>query len=144
MDVTQNHRPVQDVPWTYSQTGSTAIIGLRGELDLHVVNLVGESVKDAVAGTPVTVIVLDLAGVTFIDSSALGLLVKLNMEAEARGNHLLLGNVPAVVSRILNVSGLEDRFEYVSKMGPKLCPICDHDLAAGAKYGCPSCGARLE
>lgn len=133
-----------DVLWSFSQTGSTAIIGLQGELDLHVIETVGGSIRDAVAGTAVTVIVIDLAKVTFIDSSVLGLLVKLQGETGSRGQHLLLANVPPMVSRVLSVSGLEDRFEYVSKMGPKLCPICDRDLIAGSKYGCPSCGARLE
>jgi len=132
-----------DVVWTYSQTGSTAIIHPRGELDMYVVECVGASIREAAASAPL-VVVIDLSGVTFMDSSALGLLVRLSQETEARGQRMLLARVPSIVARLFEVAGVSNRFEYVPKTGPRLCPICDGDLAAGAKYGCPHCGARLE
>lgn len=53
---------------------------------------------------------LDLSGVTFIDSSGLGVLVRLRKEAAERGCTLRLTNVPAKVSRILGLTGLTNLF----------------------------------
>lgn len=50
---------------------------------------------------------LDLGGVTFIDSSGLGALVKIQRAATERGRQLTLTSVPASVERILQLTGLD-------------------------------------
>lgn len=53
---------------------------------------------------------VDLAGVTFIDSSGLGALVRLQKAATAEKRGLRLLEVPRPVARILELTGLTDLF----------------------------------
>jgi anti-sigma B factor antagonist len=53
---------------------------------------------------------VDLGGVTFIDSSGLGALVRLQRTVTANGRALRLTNVPQPVTRILELTGLTDLF----------------------------------
>jgi anti-anti-sigma factor len=49
---------------------------------------------------------VDLAGVTFIDSSGLRVLIDAHREAEARDGRLILSNPSRVVLRLFEISGL--------------------------------------
>jgi anti-anti-sigma factor len=53
---------------------------------------------------------IDLAGVTFMDSSGLGALVRIRNLAHEQGKRVLLTNVPASVSRLFEVTGLAEIF----------------------------------
>lgn len=53
---------------------------------------------------------IDLGGVTFIDSSGLGALVRLHREAGEAGTRLTLVNVPGSVHRLFEITGLVDLF----------------------------------
>ena len=53
---------------------------------------------------------IDLGGVTFIDSSGLGALVRIRKAAHDRGKQVVLVNVPASVSRLFEVTGLAEAF----------------------------------
>ena len=53
---------------------------------------------------------LDLGDVTFIDSSGLGVLVRLRKEADAQSKPFSLVNVSPSVERLLEVTGLDDVF----------------------------------
>ena len=54
---------------------------------------------------------IDLAEVTFIDSSGLGALVRLRKEAEAKNASLHLINVSAATDRLLQLTGLTEFFD---------------------------------
>lgn len=53
---------------------------------------------------------IDLGGVTFIDSSGLGALVRIRNAAHERGKRLVLTHVPATVNRLFEVTGLAEAF----------------------------------
>jgi anti-sigma B factor antagonist len=53
---------------------------------------------------------LDLGGLTFIDSSGLGALVRIRNEAAERAKSLVLTNVSATADRLLQVTGLDKAF----------------------------------
>jgi anti-anti-sigma factor len=53
---------------------------------------------------------VDLGGVTFVDSSGLGALVRLERRATADGRQLRLANVPRAVSRVIALTGLTELF----------------------------------
>lgn len=53
---------------------------------------------------------VDLGGVTFIDSSGLGTLVRIRNQAHERGARVVLTRVPAHVTRLLEVTGLAEAF----------------------------------
>jgi anti-anti-sigma factor len=54
---------------------------------------------------------LDLSEVTFIDSSGLGALVRVQKAATAAGRRMRLCDVPRSVARILELTGLSDLFD---------------------------------
>src|ERR1700760_1820418 len=55
-------------------------------------------------------LMMDLSGVTFIDSTALGAFVDLLQQAEASGREMVLCAPSQAVSRILDVTGLGEVF----------------------------------
>ncbi|HLH13604.1 MAG TPA: STAS domain-containing protein [Solirubrobacteraceae bacterium] len=60
------------------------VLRIRGELDLSTISLLAEHVESQLAGgSPPVAFVLDLGGVTFMDSSGLRTLIELNERAHA-------------------------------------------------------------
>lgn len=80
-----------------------------GEVDIATVEEFLDVVRSAL-DTGASAVELDLSGVTFIDSSGLGALVRLRSEAVGRDVRLELTKVPAKVSRILELTGLAGVF----------------------------------
>ncbi len=80
-----------------------AVLRVAGEVDLHVADaLVGEAVAlDADR------LVIDLADVTFIDSSGLHALLRIHRHVAGA---LTLRNVTPVTARVLELAGLGDVF----------------------------------
>jgi anti-sigma B factor antagonist len=65
-------------------------------------------------------VVIDLAEVTFIDSTALGVLIGLRNSAQEINKQVILANVPRRVRRILALTGLDVVFgvgDLVSGIG---------------------------
>ena len=92
------------------RAGELRTVAVRGEVDLatapELESLVGSSLAEAPDG-----VVLDLARLTFIDSSGLRALVTLAKDAESRGTSLALRNLPHHAQRVLELTGLGDWFE---------------------------------
>jgi anti-sigma B factor antagonist len=63
---------------------------------------------------PGDVIEIDLGGVTFIDSSGLGALVRIRSAAHDRNQEVVLTNVPPAVDRLFEVTGLTGIFDVRS------------------------------
>lgn len=85
-----------------------AVVSLAGELDLYNAEEVRSALLDAVAGEP-ELLVVDLGEVTFIDSTALGVLVDIHRRMGGR-ERFHLGNPGLEVKRALEVSGLDRHF----------------------------------
>jgi len=92
------------------RTGEARAVTVRGEVDLATAadleSVVGGALQEAPDG-----VVLDLAQLTFIDSSGLRVLVALAKDAESRGTALGLRNLPRHAQRVLELTGLGDWFE---------------------------------
>jgi anti-anti-sigma factor len=84
---------------------AACVVRLSGELDMSVVPDVRAGVEDALESGCVS-IVLDLAEVTYADSTALGLLVWLDRMLRPVGGTLVLAGANRNVSRVLELSGL--------------------------------------
>ncbi|MFJ4698932.1 MULTISPECIES: STAS domain-containing protein [unclassified Streptomyces] len=90
-------------------TTAGVVMELTGELDHHT----APDVRDALTGVrlaPGRQLTLDLAGVTFCDSSGLTVLIASRNHALTAGATLVLAAVPERVSRIIRVVGLEPVF----------------------------------
>lgn len=90
--------------------GDTTVAVLVGELDAHTCDAVGEQVVSAVADGARDVVV-DLSGVSFLDSSGLRVLVRTRQEVLERGGRLRLRGATDVVERVLQITGLAETFE---------------------------------
>jgi anti-sigma B factor antagonist len=87
--------------------GST-VVSLAGELDLYNAHEVREALLECAAETP-TRLIVDLSGVEFIDSTALGVLIEARTRMENRRGFLLAA--PGMeTKRALEISGLDRHF----------------------------------
>jgi anti-anti-sigma factor len=86
------------------------IVYVSGELDMAAADelrLAGFMAVDAIGLIPLT---LDLAGVTFMDSTALGALIEIRAYAADAAKQVLLSNVTGPVLRIMKMTGLDSVF----------------------------------
>jgi anti-sigma B factor antagonist len=83
------------------------VVRLAGEIDLHNAAEVGAALEQIASQQP-TRVVVDLAEVGFVDSTALGALIQARKQL-GNGNLVLAAPGPAV-RRALEVAGLIDHF----------------------------------
>jgi anti-anti-sigma factor len=82
------------------------VIRLRGEADLHTAPCLRDVLADAIQGDP-SIIVVDLTGVTFVDSMMLGVLLGATREIRPRGSDLRIVVDDPHVRRIFEMTLLD-------------------------------------
>lgn len=82
-------------------------VWLSGELDHHAARSLREQVDAAVERSVATVLRLDFAGVTFMDSSGIGLIMGRYRLMTARGGRLLVVGASERLLRVMKLAGLE-------------------------------------
>jgi anti-sigma B factor antagonist len=97
---------------------ATVTLALRGELDLASAPALQRELVSAESGRPEK-IVLDLAALSFIDSSALRLLIEAQARSECDGHLLVLSHVSSNAMRLLRLTGLDTRFCIESEPVPR-------------------------
>ena len=91
-----------------SRNDGSVIVSLAGELDLYNAHEVREALLELCAEAP-NRLVVDLSGVKFIDSTALGVLIEARTKLENRRGFLLAA--PGLeTKRALEISGLDRHF----------------------------------
>jgi anti-anti-sigma factor len=88
--------------------GGRVAIRVSGELDMAASAGLTEAIVGAEGCDRIT---LDLRGVTFLDSSAIGALVASGREVAERGGRLEIGARSDIVSRVLEITGLSETSE---------------------------------
>jgi anti-sigma B factor antagonist len=91
--------------------GPTALMTLAGEADLAVAETLFEQGVAALGQDGVAALVIDLEQVSFIDSTSIGALVRLNNLVTDSGQTIALTRVPARVVRVLQIAGLTGAFD---------------------------------
>ena len=86
---------------TRIEPGEIPVIHLEGEIDLDSVETFRWVISDAIRGASDAVV--DFSGVTFIDSSGTGLLVRFCLDYKAQGVQLRLRNIPPVVDDVFSM-----------------------------------------
>jgi anti-sigma B factor antagonist len=94
--------------------GATHTICLFGELDLATAGDVERELK-RVEATDARSIVLDLSGLTFIDSTGLHLILKADVRSRADSCRLTLLRGPKRVQRVFVLSGIERQLPFVDR-----------------------------
>jgi anti-sigma B factor antagonist len=87
-----------------------AIVTLTGELDLATVPSLREAALAALDAATTSTLVLDLAGLTFLDSTGLGCWIELRNRAEDDGKALELESIPPGAMRTVTIAGLASLF----------------------------------
>jgi len=93
------------------RTGDVHCIRLTGELDIDTADRVEAELARAEAGDA-RVIVLDLAGLTFMDSTGVRLVLEAHARSRADSNRLRLRRGPAAVQRVFELSGVTDTLPF--------------------------------
>ena len=90
------------------RTNGFVVVTLAGELDLYNASSVREALFACCAESPERIII-DLSGVKFIDSTALGVLIEARTQLPNR-NGFLLAAPGLETRRALEISGLDQHF----------------------------------
>lgn len=88
-----------------TELGSNSV-ALKGEIDAHSAPALAQRFDTLPAGD----IVIEMAEVTFMDSSGLRILIDLQQRADEASHRLILEAPSPSVVRLLEVSGLTDHF----------------------------------
>jgi anti-anti-sigma factor len=104
-----DHENVPGHAWfQVDQVGECAVVRAGGEIDTRTVHGLDAAVAEA-AGLAAHV-VIDLAQVSFIDSTGLGALLVARKTGRERGRSMSLVSPPPVVRRLLGSTQLHDAF----------------------------------
>ena len=87
---------------------ATTVISVSGELDLASSPAL-EDELERVAQSDAQLVVVDLRGLEFMDSTGLSVLVRAHQRAEENGRRLGLVNGSQQVQRLLTLTGVADR-----------------------------------
>ncbi len=98
--------------------GETARLALSGELDLATVPRVEQAVDEAKLAQGARTLIVDLSGLSFVDSSGLRLFVVLHQRSTAEGWRLSLIRPPEQAMTIFRVSGLEENLPFAESARP--------------------------
>ena len=90
------------------ESHENGVVVVAGELSLAEAPVLERHLAD-VLGSASSAIVVDLAGVDFIDSTGLSVLVRAQQQASERGVEFGVQNPRAQAHRLLSLTGLEER-----------------------------------
>jgi len=94
-------------------------VSLTGDLDLATVPSLREAAAAELNAADCKILVLDLNGLTFVDSTGLGCWIDLRNLATAGGKELSLENVPVLARRTVTIAGLADVFGIPADTGAR-------------------------
>ena len=87
-------------------TDRTLLLELSGELDHHGAKGALRELELAIDAALPTRLVLDLEGVTFMDSSGIALILRAQQRMHLMDGSVLVCNVPAQAKRVLDAAGI--------------------------------------
>ena len=90
-------------------TPSPGVLALEGEIDLHEAPNIKETLQPLIAAQSPTVVV-DLSGVTYIDSSGLALFIETMQRVQAYGGKFALCGLRPGVKTIFEIARLDQVF----------------------------------
>jgi len=92
------------------QEESASVISIKGKVNFEVTAQLREVIKETIAAHQPKLLVINLEGITFIDSSGLGLLVAARSSVDKNDGRLHLCCLPAQVKKIFDQTNLTNYF----------------------------------
>ena len=102
---------VTPIEFGSSRSGDSAELTVRGELDPHTAPQLDDTIGELLADGEVNRLVLDLAGLDFIDSSGIRSLIRAQQTLADRGGAVVLRSPGPATKRLLEITHLETQFE---------------------------------
>jgi anti-sigma B factor antagonist len=90
------------------------VVAVRGEIDLFTAPELKQKLTDAIEGGK-TRIVVDLTQTTFLDSTALGVLIGAVKRLRTRDGALVIVNVDQNIAKTFEITGLDQIFTIVGE-----------------------------
>ena len=117
--------------WDEQVDDTTHVVAVRGEIDIFTAPEFKERITKAIdAGR--SLVVVDLGGTSFIDSSSLGVLISAHRRLSGRGGRLVIAcDVPAV-RNTFRITGLDSVLSIVESREAALAPAPDDGPAERA------------
>ena len=94
-----------------TQEENAVVLVLSGELDLASAPMLERELRDAEASGP-SRLVIDLAGLAFMDSTGLQALLRARERANSNGHQLALRRAPHQVQRVFELTKTVDAFTF--------------------------------
>ncbi|MFD7987729.1 STAS domain-containing protein [Kitasatospora indigofera] len=110
---------------TTTDSGTARILHLAGEVDQDERQRLESALRRAVAHRPPRLVV-DLAGLTFCDSTGLNALLKTRLAARAAGFPLVLAAPTPQTRRLLEITGTDEAFTIRDSVRAALADTAPH------------------
>lgn len=94
------------MPLTIQADETTVTVYLSGEIDHHTAAQMREEIDSYLLGGQVTLLVMDFGGVSFMDSSGIGLVLGRFRQIQYNGGALHLVNTPPSIYKVMRIAGL--------------------------------------
>ncbi|MFF9453207.1 STAS domain-containing protein [Streptomyces flaveolus] len=116
------------------QDGQRSVFALRGELDYDSMEQLHEAgEKELVKGREAGPVVIDCAALSFCDSSGIGALLRFHQQMSSQSRALRLASVPTNVSRLFELTGLDQVFSVHADVADALTAGRREDVAPDAQ-----------
>lgn len=103
--------------------GHTLIVYLHGDVDLNVADRLREQLDIKIEETAAAHLLVDFSGVSFIDSSGLGVILGRYKKISAAGGKVFLTGARSHVRKVLEISGLLRIMQEFDTAGEALTKI---------------------
>jgi anti-sigma B factor antagonist len=100
------------------------VVAVRGEIDLFTAPELKQKLTDAIEGGK-TRIVVDLSDTTFLDSTALGVLIGAVKRLRSREGALVIVNIDQNIAKTFEITGLDQIFTILSTRGDAIAALDD-------------------
>ena len=90
----------------YKAENRQLTISLGGELDHHAAKRLMDSLDRCMEQNLPSKTILDLGGLTFMDSSGIAVVLRCKRRMEALGGNLVVVNIPRQAAKVLETAGL--------------------------------------
>jgi anti-anti-sigma factor len=92
------------------QEEGASVLSVKGKINFEVTGQLRETIKETIAAHQPKLLLINLEGVSFIDSSGLGLLVAARSSMDKINGRLHLCSLPAQVMKVFDQTNLTNYF----------------------------------
>lgn len=107
----------------FTAAGETLYVYLAGEIDHDAAQSLRMHIDNALVSRTPRVLILDFAGVGFMDSSGVGLILGRQRRVQALGGQLRIQHAPAQLRRVLELAHIQTENSPAGQAGEGRQPV---------------------